>query len=85
MIDKVTGLQYCEPSCNVNNGGCPDGMECMLRNVQCTRAPCPKVVECVATQMKGDAVHIQLSMHISMCSSTLQVDHWWNTARTLIR
>ena len=36
-----------EPSCDINNGGCPKDQICQLNQVQCVQAPCPPVVECL--------------------------------------
>lgn len=45
-VYEPTGQPYCEPSCDLNNGGCPADQTCSLRNVTCTQAPCLPVVEC---------------------------------------
>ena len=45
-IYEPTGEPFCEPSCDLDNGGCADNETCSLRNVTCARAPCPPVVEC---------------------------------------
>lgn len=45
-VFKPTGEAYCEPSCDINNGGCPANEKCSLQPVQCIRAPCPPVVQC---------------------------------------
>ena len=45
-IHEPTGEPFCEPSCDLDNGGCADNETCSLRNVTCARAPCPPVVEC---------------------------------------
>ena len=37
---------YCEPSCELDNGGCQSNEICELQTVQCVRAPCPPVVNC---------------------------------------
>ena len=45
-IYEPTGEPFCEPSCDLNNGGCPANQECTLKAVQCATDPCPPVVEC---------------------------------------
>ena len=45
-IHEPTGQSYCEPSCDINNGGCYAEEICSLRNVTCAKEPCPPVVEC---------------------------------------
>ena len=43
-----TGEQYCEPSCDIDNGGCDDDKDCSLRSVTCPpNRPCPPVVQCL--------------------------------------
>lgn len=45
-VDDQTGEAFCEPSCELDNGGCRDDQICELQTVQCVRAPCPPVVKC---------------------------------------
>ncbi|XP_065913510.1 keratin-associated protein 16-1-like [Dysidea avara] len=45
-VYKPTGEVFCNPSCDLDNGGCPTGQTCSLQVVQCVRAPCPPVVQC---------------------------------------
>ena len=46
-VYRPTGEAFCEPSCDINNGGCAKDQICQLNQVQCVRAPCPPVVECL--------------------------------------
>ena len=46
-VYQPTGEAFCEPSCDINNGGCAADQICQLNQVQCVRAPCPPVVECL--------------------------------------
>ena len=46
-VFKPTGEAFCEPSCDLQNGGCPRDRKCTLVDVVCVRAPCPPIVECV--------------------------------------
>ena len=66
-VDELTGQSYCEPSCLIDNGGCPSGQICSLRNVTCVTAPCPPVVDCskfiIKCMCACDQNHE--SMHIS--------------------
>ena len=48
-VFEPTGEAFCEPSCDIDNGGCPAGQSCTLLDVQCVRAPCPPVVQCMDT------------------------------------
>ena len=45
-VFEVTGEAFCEPSCELENGGCENLQKCELVNVTCSRAPCPPVVNC---------------------------------------
>ena len=45
-IYPSTGEGYCNPSCNLDNGGCDEDEVCTLVPVQCIRAPCPPVINC---------------------------------------
>ena len=45
-VYEPTGEAFCEPSCDLDNGGCPANKRCSLETVQCVRAPCPPVVKC---------------------------------------
>ena len=45
-VYKPTGEAFCDPSCDLDNGGCPANQTCSLQIVQCVRAPCPPVVQC---------------------------------------
>lgn len=45
-MHEPTGQPYCEPSCDLDNGGCRANQTCSLRNVMCVRAPCPPMVQC---------------------------------------
>ena len=37
----------CAPYCELENGGCPLNQRCQLRQVQCSRNPCPPAVDCL--------------------------------------
>jgi len=45
-VFELTNETFCNPSCDLDNGGCPVGQACSLQQVQCVRAPCPPVVQC---------------------------------------
>ena len=45
-LHEPTGRPYCEPSCDIDNGGCPDNQTCSLQSVTCIQAPCPPKVQC---------------------------------------
>ena len=47
MVDGPSGAGYCEPSCDLDNGGCAADQQCILKHVQCITAPCPPIVQCV--------------------------------------
>ena len=49
-VYRPTGEAFCEPSCDLDNGGCPANQECSLQTVQCVRAPCPPVVQCTPSE-----------------------------------
>lgn len=46
-VDPGTGTAFCEPSCELNNGGCRDDQLCKLNQVQCITTPCPPEIVCV--------------------------------------
>ena len=45
-VYQPTGEPFCQPSCRVQNGGCPKNTKCELVPVECIRAPCPPEVNC---------------------------------------
>ena len=45
-VFERTSETYCEPSCDLDNGGCPANQTCSLQVAPCVRAPCPPVVKC---------------------------------------
>ena len=46
-VDETVHQAYCEPSCDLDNGGCADNEVCSLQQQQtCTSGPCPPVVKC---------------------------------------
>ena len=55
-VYEPTGEAFCEPSCDLNNGGCPANQRCSLETVQCVRAPCPPVVKCTPRTRKYNVV-----------------------------
>ena len=46
-VDAATGRAYCNPSCELNNGGCRADEQCTLVDVECFTTPCPPMVQCV--------------------------------------
>ena len=49
-VFKPTHEAYCEPSCSINNGGCPSNQKCSLQDVICKKALCPPVVKCTGSE-----------------------------------
>ena len=49
--DFLTG-PYCNPSCDINNGGCTENQICIPRTIYCIRSPCPQPVECLDPEGK---------------------------------
>ena len=46
-VDETVHQAYCEPSCDLDNGGCADNEVCSLQQQRtCTSGPCPPVVKC---------------------------------------
>ena len=45
-VDEAVHQAYCEPSCDLDNGGCADNEVCSLQQQTCTSGPCPPVVKC---------------------------------------
>ena len=50
-VDETVHQAYCEPSCDLDNGGCADNEVCSLQQQQqqqnCTSGPCPPVIQCL--------------------------------------
>ena len=46
-VDPGTGTPFCEPSCDLANGGCRDDQLCTLNQVLCVTTPCPPEIICV--------------------------------------
>ena len=45
--DGSSGIALCHPSCDISNGGCPQGDECRLVNAtECFAQPCLLAVKC---------------------------------------
>ena len=53
-VFKPTGEAFCDPSCDLDNGGCADDETCSLENVTCVRTPCPPVVKCSSAYCNGN-------------------------------
>ena len=51
-VFEPTGEAFCNPDCDLNNGGCPADQDCQLQKVVCVRAPCPPIVQCVEKSNK---------------------------------
>ena len=49
-VFQPTGEAFCQPSCDLDNGGCASNETCLLEEVQCVRAPCPPVVKCLPSE-----------------------------------
>ena len=45
-VYQPTGEAFCDPSCDLDNGGCPADQMCSLQTVECVRVPCPPTVNC---------------------------------------
>ena len=45
-VFKPTGKAYCMPSCDLDNGGCPDDEVCSLQYLRCLNPPCLPQVKC---------------------------------------
>jgi len=45
-VDQTVHKAYCEPSCDLDNGGCADDEVCSLQQATCVGGPCPPVVQC---------------------------------------
>ena len=49
VSDSATGDVYCQPSCDIANGGCAEDEQCSLELVACITTPCPPQVVCTPT------------------------------------
>ena len=45
-VFEPTNETYCEPSCDIDNGGCFTNQTCSLSNVTCQKTPCAAVAQC---------------------------------------
>ena len=66
---RPTGEAFCEPSCELSNGGCPEGTLCRLRTVFCVRAPCPPVVDCVEPTGESALLVLSVSHYLGIITS----------------
>ena len=56
-IDFLTDRPYCDPSCDIDNGGCSDDEVCVpAETVFCFRAPCPQGIRCI--HKTGDQIDV---------------------------
>ena len=46
-VDETVHQAYCEPSCDLDNGGCADDRVCS-QQVTCESYPCPPAVQCLS-------------------------------------
>ena len=60
-VDETIHQAYCEPSCDLNNGGCGDDEVCSLRQETCQSPPCPSNVQC-----KGLFIHTHVHTYVCM-------------------
>ena len=68
-LHQPTNEAYCDPSCDVDNGGCASDQICSVTsNVTCTTPPCLSVVECSGLSVINIARHNYLRMHT--CAQT---------------
>ena len=44
--EDSSGVALCQPSCSVDNGGCPLGDKCSIENESCSFQPCLLRVKC---------------------------------------
>ena len=55
-VDEDVHQAYCEPSCNLDNGGCADNEVCSLQQQRtCTSGPCPPLVHCLSELLTSNA------------------------------
>ena len=47
-VNQTVRQAYCEPSCDLDNGGCSDDQICSLQQVTCESFPCPPAVQCLS-------------------------------------
>ena len=59
-VNETAHQAYCEASCDLDNGGCPDDSICLLRQVTCESYPCPPAVQCLSKY----SVHMPTLVHM---------------------
>ena len=59
-VFKPTCEAYCEPSCNIDNGGCPNYQSCSLQVVRCKKVPCPRVVKCTPSESTNHCIIVSV-------------------------
>ena len=60
-------IPYCEPDCNLDNGGCEDDEVCSLRKRSCYKGAlvCPDTIECTK-QSNGDGSNAMSGIFVSL-------------------
>ena len=70
-VYEPTGEAYCEPSCDIDNGGCADDEVCSLEDKVCVRSPCPPQVKCTPKTSDGEyRLHIDVvaTQSLNLCT-----------------
>ena len=71
-VDETVHQAYCEPSCDLDNGGCADNKVCSLQQQKnCTGGPCPPVVQCLGESS------VQLPTNTSIKAEYIYVAIWY--------
>ena len=66
-VDETVHQAYCEPSCDLDNGGCADNEVCTLQQQTCTNGPCPSVVQCLS-ELCYIQYCLQNPVHMYVCT-----------------
>ena len=61
-VFQDTDEAYCEPSCDLDNGGCGRYRKCELINVTCPQAPCPPLVNCLGNSSSFNYAEFRIGM-----------------------
>ena len=65
----VTGEEYCDPSCDIDNGGCDIDKICSLGKPNCIEQPCIGVVTCL----------FEGTIHMDVSSLNVGLEHFFDS------
>ena len=63
-----TGEPFCNPTCDVDNGGCDEDEMCKLAPASCVSpdVPCKNAIQCIGMVNVGDSTAVSLESMVHM-------------------